>query len=282
LRKLGVGTLVAHQNWRGQFARGTFAAGDSAGRSSDCRSYPPSGGCIPVAWPGWNTTAWHEKVGSEQTTGYEHYWFGSLAVGMRDASGQMYMRNRYYDPATGQFTQPDPVGIAGGLNVYGFAAGDPVTYTDPFGLKARECPPCDDDEPEPRESGGINPLKMAVGVTNVVVGTVKAAAGVTQLLGAQATAPILFVSVPAGAAGTYNLVTGYGAVRREAQQFSESLDDPSGPTLKNLWGLAPFGQQYDDPGEPGPLQYFRGLAREFVQNPAAATKRAVKDFFSFE
>jgi RHS repeat-associated protein len=35
---------------------------------------------------------------------------------MRDASGQQYMRNRYYDPATGQFTQPDPIGIAGGLN----------------------------------------------------------------------------------------------------------------------------------------------------------------------
>jgi uncharacterized protein RhaS with RHS repeats len=28
--------------------------------------------------------------------------------GMRDASGQMYMRNRYYDPQSGQFTQPDP------------------------------------------------------------------------------------------------------------------------------------------------------------------------------
>ena len=66
--------------------------------------------------------------------GYEHYWIGSLAVGMRDASGQMYMRNRYYDPQTGQFTQPDPIGLAGGLNAYGFAAGDPVSYSDPYGL----------------------------------------------------------------------------------------------------------------------------------------------------
>jgi uncharacterized protein RhaS with RHS repeats len=54
---------------------------------------------------------------------------------MRDASGQIYMRNRYYNPATGQFTQPDPIGLAGGLNSYGFAAGDPVGYWDPFGLK---------------------------------------------------------------------------------------------------------------------------------------------------
>ncbi len=53
---------------------------------------------------------------------------------MRDATGQMYERNRYYDPGTGQFTQPDPIGIAGGLNVYGFANGDPVSYDDPYGL----------------------------------------------------------------------------------------------------------------------------------------------------
>jgi RHS repeat-associated protein len=51
-----------------------------------------------------------------------------------DTTGQVYMRNRYYDPATGQFTQADPIGLAGGLNAYGFAAGDPVSYSDPFGL----------------------------------------------------------------------------------------------------------------------------------------------------
>jgi RHS repeat-associated protein len=61
---------------------------------------------------------------------------GSLVDGMRDASGQIYMRNRYYDPATGQFTQTDPIGLAGGLNVYGFANGDPVSYADPYGLSA--------------------------------------------------------------------------------------------------------------------------------------------------
>ncbi len=55
---------------------------------------------------------------------------------MRDASGQMYMRNRYYHPHTGQFTQMAPIGLAGGLNSYGFAAGDPVTYSDPYGLCA--------------------------------------------------------------------------------------------------------------------------------------------------
>jgi len=127
--KEGVGSIIPHQNWRGQFARGTFPNG----ASSDCLTYPPMN-CVPVPWPGWQTTATHAGVSEPLTTGYEEYWTGSLTIGMRDASGQIYMRNRYYDPATGQFTQPDPIGLAGGLNAYGFAAGDPISYSDPYGL----------------------------------------------------------------------------------------------------------------------------------------------------
>ena len=59
---------------------------------------------------------------------------GSLIEAGRDGSGQMYRRNRYYDPAIGRFTQEDPIGLAGGLNLYGFASGDPVNFSDPFGL----------------------------------------------------------------------------------------------------------------------------------------------------
>jgi RHS repeat-associated protein len=61
--------------------------------------------------------------------------------------GLLRSRNRYYDPATGPFTQEDPIGLAGGLNLYGFAGGDPVNFSDPFGLcpdnlkdKGGKCP----------------------------------------------------------------------------------------------------------------------------------------------
>jgi hypothetical protein len=37
----------------------------------------------------------------------------------------------------GLLTQEDPIGIAGGLNLYGFAGGDPINFSDPFGLKVR-------------------------------------------------------------------------------------------------------------------------------------------------
>jgi RHS repeat-associated protein len=119
-------SILPHQNWRGQFSSGTYANG----ARSDC---PPgvTTNCIQIAWPGYRTTAWHHDVKEPDIRA----WWGGLVDGMRDVSGQQYMRNRYYDPATGQFTQPDPIGIAGGLNSYGFAAGDPVSYSDPYGLK---------------------------------------------------------------------------------------------------------------------------------------------------
>jgi RHS repeat-associated protein len=53
-----------------------------------------------------------------------------------DATSQYYRRNRYYDAGTGRFTQEDPIGLAGGINLYGYANGDPIKYGDPYGLSA--------------------------------------------------------------------------------------------------------------------------------------------------
>src|SRR5690606_11836945 len=36
--------------------------------------------------------------------------------------------------------QSDPIGLAGGMNLYGFAGSDPINFSDPFGL----CPPIEE------------------------------------------------------------------------------------------------------------------------------------------
>jgi len=63
--------------------------------------------------------------------------------GHESSGGLVYMRNRWYDPNTGRFTQQDPIGFAGGSNLYAYTGGDPVNYSDPFGL----CPIEKDDIP---------------------------------------------------------------------------------------------------------------------------------------
>jgi RHS repeat-associated protein len=40
---------------------------------------------------------------------------------------------RFYDPDVGRFTTPDPIGLAGGVNLYAYAP-NPIGWIDPWGL----------------------------------------------------------------------------------------------------------------------------------------------------
>ena len=48
-------------------------------------------------------------------------------------TGLHYNTFRYYDPDTGRFTQPDPIGLLGGFNLYQYAP-NALTWVDPWGL----------------------------------------------------------------------------------------------------------------------------------------------------
>jgi RHS repeat-associated protein len=48
--------------------------------------------------------------------------------------GLVDMRHRVYHPSLGRFLTRDPIGFAGGANLYAFVGGAPLVYTDPLGL----------------------------------------------------------------------------------------------------------------------------------------------------
>ena len=49
-------------------------------------------------------------------------------------TGLYYNWNRYYDPKTGRYLTPDPIGQEGGINLFLYVANNPLNSADPFGL----------------------------------------------------------------------------------------------------------------------------------------------------
>ncbi|MBA2928000.1 RHS repeat-associated core domain-containing protein [Pseudomonas sivasensis] len=54
-------------------------------------------------------------------------------------TGLNYNTFRFYDPDIGRFTTPDPIGLAGGINLYQYAK-NPIGYIDPLGLTPVDAP----------------------------------------------------------------------------------------------------------------------------------------------
>jgi YD repeat-containing protein len=95
-------------DWRGQYEGGLFSGGwpECTGTNGP--------NCVFTDWPSLDM---HTYLDGQPRPLAD--WMGSLIQDQRDQSGLLFRRNRYYDPATGQFTQQDPIGIAGGMNLYG-------------------------------------------------------------------------------------------------------------------------------------------------------------------
>lgn len=61
---------------------------------------------------------------------------------------------RDYDPALGRYVESDPIGLAAGVNTYGYVKGMPVSHIDPFGLQTSgPCPMGQRSRPLP---GAVN------------------------------------------------------------------------------------------------------------------------------
>jgi RHS repeat-associated protein len=76
----------------------------------------------------------YDAWGNPATAGglTSHTPFG-FAGGYTDPTGLLYLLNRYYDPAAGQFISVDP-SVSQTLEPYAYANGNPLSETDPAGL----------------------------------------------------------------------------------------------------------------------------------------------------
>ena len=75
---------------------------------------------------------WHRsQYGQEQNLRFQGQYLDR-------ETGLHYNTFRFYDPDVGRFTQPDPIGLLGGLNLYQYGP-NPTQWVDPLGLQ-----PCKD------------------------------------------------------------------------------------------------------------------------------------------
>lgn len=78
-------------------------------------------------------TTSYDSYGTPSGTGVSSNSFFGFAGGYTDATGLVYLVNRYYDPTTGQFLSVDPLVDETG-EPYAYAGQDPVIGTDSVGL----------------------------------------------------------------------------------------------------------------------------------------------------
>jgi RHS repeat-associated protein len=97
-----------------------LALADSTGNLVTQYSYDPFGN---------TTTSGAVSTNPSQYTGREN-----------EGNGLYYFRARYYSPVLGRFISEDPKGFSAGINFYAYAGGDPIDFSDPFGLDKHHNP----------------------------------------------------------------------------------------------------------------------------------------------
>jgi RHS repeat-associated protein len=127
------GGLVAETVWLGDLPVAVFQPGGQFVVAPDHLGAPHqiTNASGQVVWL-WN----HDPFGVGAPTvmggfGYNLRFPGQFS----DQNAQLhYNYFRDYDPRTGRYIESDPIGMAGGINTYGYVNNNPVKWVDPLGL----------------------------------------------------------------------------------------------------------------------------------------------------
>ncbi len=161
-------------------------------------------------------------------------------TGRTPVTGSLYYyRARFYDTGTGQFISEDPIGFGGGdVNLYRYVGNGGTGQIDPTGL--------------------ANRVKFLTWAGSAFQSGWNIGAGVTQY-----TEAFAYYAIGSKQKSTIHSLRGalkfkgaWGAYKRSRKLLDEALNECSDKeSFKNLYGLLPFGENFDDISEPTPVQW---------------------------
>ncbi len=157
-------------------------------------------------------------LGKEEAIVQPFTYVGQAGV-MTEVDGLYYMRARYYDPSTGRFISEDPIGFAGGIYLYAYVGGNPISRIDPTGL--------------------VDWPTLALESGSFTLSTIEAVIGTGLMI---AGGPIFPVAAAAVAHGTYGMANSAKGIR-------DALYEIKTPGVAEYVGESLFGEYGQHAGE---------------------------------
>ena len=98
---------------------------------SSPRQITDAGGTVVWQWD--NADPFGNNVPNENPNGAGQFSFPLRFPGQYadKETNTYYNVNRDYDPSIGRYVESDPIGLAGGINTYGYAFQNPLRFIDP-------------------------------------------------------------------------------------------------------------------------------------------------------